>query len=262
MHRGDKNGHSRFNYSRMASTPRARFPSNIPSAWCRTVKESDTTQSSTPSQGSLPHIPMPFPDHSNARRRTLAATNVCSGALEVRFVWAVDRWSHCVVLDGQPVWQSLEGPWPCDRDPDWPASPAFVEIDRVGSGPLAAVVAVGLAGRTHYSVSISADAHRPAALLFDVACRIHQTPQWIGTSYAPMAASVTAESLLARAVIEPVSQCVLEIGDPIVQLRATGNDAFASAGSPFPGPTTVVWSYRIARASLPSCDRPANRSDS
>jgi len=209
-----------------------------------------------------PHILMPAPDHSNARRRKLADTTLCSGALQVRFAWAVDRWSHCVVLDGQPVWQSLEGPWPCDRDPDWPASPALVELDRVGSGPLAAVVAVGLAGRAHYSMSISVDSHRPDALLFDVACRSHQTPQWIGTSYAPMTASGPAESLLAAAVIEPVSQCVLEIGDRVLQLRATGDTAPASAGSPFAGPTTVVWSYRIARASLPSCDRPANRSDS
>jgi hypothetical protein len=69
--------------------------------------------------------------------------------MEVEFYWYHDRWAHRVFIDGQPVWESLEGPRVTlapgisDR---WPASPVFTEIMPTETTSGLAVLGVGLAG--------------------------------------------------------------------------------------------------------------------
>jgi len=52
---------------------------------------------------------------------------------------------------------------------------------ETATGP--AVLGVGLAGRSHFSASVTACPDRPGALLFEIACRIREQPDWLGSTY-------------------------------------------------------------------------------
>lgn len=106
------------------------------------------------------------------------------GAVTVRFRWLGDRWGHEVLGPrSTPLWRSVEGPG-ADGDPRWPESPAWVSLSRLGAGEAAPLLAVGQAGRTHFSAAIAPDPARPDALRFDVAARIQEGPGWVGSTYA------------------------------------------------------------------------------
>lgn len=199
-------------------------------------------------------MPRPNPIHHEPRH---APHTLSAGGIDVVFTWSGDRWMHRVLLHGETVWESVDGPWPLGGDPRWPASPVLVELDRVGSGPAAAIVAVGLAGRSHFSASVSRVPAAPAAgehdglfdVLFELACRVHEPPPWLGSSYAT---PVSPPAPTDRLLLVPVSGCLLmpvEPGAPpsppagMRRLRAV-----VEAGTaPQPGPATVAWSYRIGR---------------
>ena len=102
----------------------------------------------------------------------------------MRFERVGDRWHHSVTVRGSPsvAWRSVEGP--AGDDARWPASPAFVEVTRLGATPDAPLMAVGQAGRTHFSAVVLADAAAPGTIRFDVAARIHDTPLGLGSTYA------------------------------------------------------------------------------
>jgi len=121
-----------------------------------------------------------------------------AGTARVAFVWRADRWSHDVTLPAESAaapttWHSLDGPWPADGDPRWPASPALVEVSRIdttgGASPTAsdrggpAILGVGMAGRSHYSASVVRDPLVADAVRFEIACRLHDGPGWIGSTY-------------------------------------------------------------------------------
>ena len=77
---------------------------------------------------------------------------------------------------------------PPANDPRWPASPVLVELSRVSvpRGDAAggqAIVGVGLAGRSHFSASIAPDPHDAGVIRFEIACRLHEPPGWIGSAY-------------------------------------------------------------------------------
>lgn len=108
-------------------------------------------------------------------------------ALAVRFTWAGDRWTHEVTdARGDALFGSVDGGRDDDGDPQWPPSPAFVEISRLGDGMAAPVMAVGQAGRTHFSAVILVDPMVPEAIRFDVAARIQGEPARLGSTYRPL----------------------------------------------------------------------------
>jgi hypothetical protein len=109
---------------------------------------------------------------------------ITAGPVAVRFRWQGDRWGHEVLGPRATLlWRSVEGPGG-RGDPRWPESPAWVSISRLGSGGAAPLLAVGQAGRTHYSAAIAPDPAHPEALRFDVAARIQEGPGWVGSTYA------------------------------------------------------------------------------
>ena len=182
--------------------------------------------------------------------------SLVTGAIAVKFEWHGDRWGHGVCVrenaDWRRVYQSVEGPWPAEGDPNWPASAALVEVVRMSSeDPAAAIVAVGLAGHSHFSASIIADPNQPQAVLFELACRTHQQAHWLGSTYELSPTPSTAQPQL---MIEPVSGCILETIDQgrlwrFSAGRHGGGASAAQAGNGFRSPlTTVRWSYRIAPA--------------
>lgn len=135
----------------------------------------------------------------------------------VEFTWSGDRWTHRIgpADGGAPglEWISVQGTADGRADPRWPASPVLVEVTRVATATGPALVGVGLAGRSHFSATFTAE-QAAAAIRVEVACRLHEQPAWLGSTY----------------------RC----GDRIVRLAA---EAMAGAL-----PRTVVWAYRITAA--------------
>jgi hypothetical protein len=103
--------------------------------------------------------------------------------VEVVFEWAGDRWRHRVLTGGVVRAESLEGPEPPANDPRWPASPVLTEVSLLDIGGRPAILGVGLAGRSHFSASITPHPRLADTLLFEIACRIQEEPGWLGTTY-------------------------------------------------------------------------------
>jgi len=114
-----------------------------------------------------------------------------AGELEVAFEWAGDRWRHRVTHRGRLVAESVEGADP-DHDPRWPASPAFQEVSAAEAAGRQVLLAVGAAGRSHFSASFAADPAAADTVLVDVACRFQESPVRLGTTYR------TADGVLLR----------------------------------------------------------------
>ena len=135
------------------------------------------------------------------------------------FTWNGDRWSHRITTAGggeADGWTSLDGGLPPADDPRWPASPALVELSRVAlpqsaGGGGSALVGVGLAGRSHFSASIAPDPQVADAIRFEIACRLHEPPLWLGSTY--------------------------RVGGRLIQMNALDDVTIL--------PRTVVWTYSI-----------------
>ena len=117
--------------------------------------------------------------------------------LQVRFARSGDRFAHRLELVSAhsvvPLLTTVEG----DNETTWPASPALqqLHIERrpIDGGATSEVaLLVGLAGRSHWSLSVEPRVEKAAephgvgglvALEFDAACRVHQLPERLGTTY-------------------------------------------------------------------------------
>ncbi|MCX7430708.1 MAG: hypothetical protein NTY17_06865 [Planctomycetia bacterium] len=113
---------------------------------------------------------------------------LATGPTAAVFTWNGDRWAHRITTGEATIWTSLDGPCPPANDPRWPASPVLVELSRVSvprgdEAVSQAIVGVGLAGRSHFSASIASDPHDAGVIRFEIACRLHDPPVWIGSTY-------------------------------------------------------------------------------
>jgi hypothetical protein len=120
----------------------------------------------------------------NASDETAPRIELAAGRTVVVFSRAGDRWEHELRLAGRSVWRSVEGPG-AGADPRWPMSPPVVEIAEVVTAGRPALLAVGRAGRSHYSLCVTPHLADADTLLFDVACRIQEPAGWLGSTYAP-----------------------------------------------------------------------------
>ena len=104
-------------------------------------------------------------------------------SLAIEFERREDRYTHGLYLSDEqgerPLAVSLEG---SDREA-WPPSPALqqLSIQRLADGREAALL-VGMAGKSHFSLSITGDADG-LSFTFDVACHYKLTPEFLGSSY-------------------------------------------------------------------------------
>ena len=112
-----------------------------------------------------------------------AAIRLRAGATEVVFLREHDRWRHDVALGNGSRLESVEGPAAPACDPRWPASPVFTEVSRVDIAGRPAILGVGLAGRSHFSASVTIHPTLPDSLLFEIACRLHEPPGPLGSTY-------------------------------------------------------------------------------
>ena len=117
-----------------------------------------------------------------AAPRSRPPVALSAGRTGVVFTWHGDRWRHSVSIDGVPFATSQEHTAD-GRDRSWPASPPLVELSTLETPNGPAILAVGLAGRSHFSASISRHPGEADTLLFEIACRIKEPPVWLGSTY-------------------------------------------------------------------------------
>jgi len=149
------------------------------------------------------------------------AVRLEAGRVAAVFSRQDDRWRHAIFIDGVARYESLEGPEPPAADPRWPAAPVLTEVSRIDVAGSPAIGGVGRAGRSHYSLSMARHPTEPDTLVVEVACRIHESPGWLGSTYRAIGADA------------PV--------------RIAADPGPAPAGEPAAAlPRTVVWSYRFS----------------
>lgn len=118
----------------------------------------------------------------------LLMPRVAGQALGVAFSRGTDRIGHTIGVEAAcddgparfvPLLHSVEG----TSQDLWPASSALqsLSIEALPDGRRVALL-VGMAGRSHWSASIEANQEQQA-LIFDLACRTSQTPDFLGSSY-------------------------------------------------------------------------------
>lgn len=103
--------------------------------------------------------------------------------LIAQFARQGDRYAHHVCLgDGRRTRELLHS---CEgtNETDWPTAPPLQQLTAQDlDGGRRVLLLVGQAGRSHWSLSVEPD-EAAAALTFDVACRLQQEPEWLGSTY-------------------------------------------------------------------------------
>lgn len=150
------------------------------------------------------------------------------GRIRVEFLWSNDRWRHLFCIDDKNCLQSVEGdhiptdndilPIPTSISERWPASPVITEVTPTKAIGHGALVAVGLAGRSHFSASLTASKAKKDTILVEVACRVFEAPEWLGSTYS------CDEK-------EPPDDLITIKPGPV---------------EPFDRPLTVLWSYYVS----------------
>ncbi len=173
---------------------------------------------------------------------------VANPQLSVEFQLEADRFHHRICLgdpaDGQRTLTSIEG---TDQD-RWPPSPVFQEIDActLGDGH-EGLLGVGAAGISHWSLALQGNRH----LSFEVACRVSDHPEFLGSSYRFSEAveivdstvgSVVLRSAAADWRLELLTEGEIQTSHENRQICMGPRLAVEST------PATVRWTYRIGPA--------------
>jgi hypothetical protein len=144
---------------------------------------------------------------------------LAAGRARLAFGWIGDRWEHRVTIDGRLVARSVEDAGSGD-DPRWPASPVLVELSQLVVAGRPALLAVGLAGRSHFSASIVPAPDLPDTLLFEIACRLQERPVRLLSTYAAGGGIVRVSPATAVPQLPGTAQWAYTIGPE--GIRATG----------------------------------------
>jgi hypothetical protein len=169
-----------------------------------------------PSSAGEPGNPWPTTTMNKERAaadRELSALNSSGVGLRVRFVWRVDRFGHQIeAVDGpitRIILESIEG----DQESHWPPSPPLqtVNISWIASDTQHGHVAMlmGAAGKNQWSMCVSVRdgdndvIHETAGteLFFDVACRIHEEPEFLGSTYSTLQREIAVSDNLNCAFV-------------------------------------------------------------
>ena len=169
--------------------------------------------------------------HSSARDQSLD-----SGDLRLKFFWRGDRFGHRIEQYIAGEWQvaleSLEG----SPDEPWPPSPALqsLHIEHRNTGPIALLV--GKAGTSHWSASIEPLPHQ-AGFQFDIACRVQQLPQRLGSDYRPAKCPAKPMIRVTTTSQETICEWVRHEHSNVWRIRPV--EATAEY------PSTIRWRYTI-----------------
>jgi hypothetical protein len=180
-----------------------------------------------------------------------SSLDLTRGPLRVAFTRQRDRFGHTVFVAQDESWLpalvSIEG----DDASDWPPSPAF---QQASPGPNDSLLLVGMAGRSHWSAAV--EGTDETGLVFDLAVRAQELPDWIGTSYHVGNHWRLTEASAARLRLEHASAVAIELvsengGQWTVAIEQQNLVVvrFVVDRNDDPLPKTVRWKYRIVDGS-------------
>lgn len=150
------------------------------------------------------------------------------GVWRIEFFRAGDRYAHTIEAPGLARYSSVEG----EGDPLWPSSPPFQELHRETRGEAEVILLVGRAGKSHWSASVEL-APAQNRVTFDVACRVHRPPVWLGATYrGPSAASVVK-----------AEEATVESREDALIIQSTSIPSDSRAIVRWRLPATVRWRY-------------------
>jgi hypothetical protein len=194
----------------------------------------------------------------------LSALNRLGIGVRVYFFWQDDRYCHRIeAVDGhqmRALLESLEG----DQNSDWPASPPLQHVNvswiTSDSEQVHVAMLVGAAGRSHWSMCVSARDRQcqpregdpgDIELSFDVACRTRSSANWLGSTYRVLAPPIAISDRVNCAfvpadgpgcvVISQAGQLELDAADtpmPLLRCAARVNDVVEPS-------MTVRWRYVV-----------------
>jgi len=147
-----------------------------------------------------------------------------------------------------PLLSSLEG----DGEDAWPPSPPLQQLSLEGAraGHQAALL-IGMAGRSHWSLSVVKIADEPGSLEFDVACRANQSPLRLGSSYhtrIPASADRSGVVLQAAPIPVRISADAGLDGTRCEIAVCEGRLTIVSTPDARPMPATYRWKYHVRPA--------------
>ena len=181
----------------------------------------------------------------------LETIDLAGWRLRVQFERCKDRYAHRVFLDSKQrselLLESIEG---SDQDP-WPVSPPFQQLSfQEQSNALNVALLVGMAGKSHWSMSVEVAADRPA-LIFDVACRCQQPAERLMSRYRISLACLPTSD--PHTALFDVSGCKCSlltetVDDSLPAQIQSSNQEISIVAATLSGeelPTTVRWKYKI-----------------
>jgi hypothetical protein len=173
----------------------------------------------------------------------MESTVLKCGSLMVTFQKRGDRYHHQIARTFVDIVNVIYGTREGTDDELWPPSPVLqsLHIEFRPAGVEAALL-VGTAGRSHWSMSVETDPSKDR-LLFDVACRIHDPPQWLGSTYHIAAASPSNQLKFTSCHTDSAAPaCEIHIDESKGTVRIA--PFIASQG----GSQTIRWSYSVKLA--------------
>ena len=181
----------------------------------------------------------------------------------MRFHWRDDRYAHQVTLCGSTgehrvVLDSVES----DASHPWPPSPALQQLSLQGDGDQRIAFLVGMAGTSHWSMSVEA-ATAQRAIVFDVACRLNTAPEFLGSSYQASKHRLVNPRTVTGSCDEHGWALVLDESLPLASqsLHQTA-DALQVACHPLDStpPYTARWKYAVTAGETANLGRVSNLS--
>lgn len=119
--------------------------------------------------------------------------------------WAEDRYAHSIATSGASL-VSVEG----TASDNWPASGPVQSARReMISCDDAAILTVGMAGQSHWSMSIEEKA--AGELVFDVACRTTAQEPLLMSRYRPLAGTLSIVSPTEALLVDAAGKSLLRI---------------------------------------------------
>jgi len=167
--------------------------------------------------------------------------------LRLTFAWSGDRYAQQIDYCHRGAAARLLTSREDDDRAVWPISPPLQQLtlEPRPRGPVALLV--GMAGTSHWSVSIEAD-NDPAQMTFDVACRVGQQPTFLGSTYdceQPLRAAGEGRVILVDGVVLewlPVCAETATSAEPI----QVAQHQIQIVAARHPATGTLRWKYRLA----------------
>lgn len=180
--------------------------------------------------------------------RNAAPFVIGCGELGLTMWRAGDRYAHRLEVGESRVEMltSIEA----TADDEWPCSPPLQELQlSEASATISTAFMVGMSGRSHWSLSAELSTVRGARAYFDVACRLHAPPGWLGSSYRIGAGVNANEAARGIELTLPDQRWVVTCTNCRAELTTPGVLCFSSELDRTGGyPRTERWCYCIERA--------------